>query len=248
MNATGVPFARLTRAELRKQVDTRAGLWLILTIVLVTALVMVPLVWLSDPADLNYQLLTNAAVLPQMLLLPVIGIMAATSEWSQRTGMVTFTLEPRRGRVILAKLLSALGLGLLAVVATLVCAALANLAGMVLRGGAGTWGVDWSILGGSTALQVLVVAQGVAFGLLLLNTPAAIVAFYVLPVAWTIVTSLVAPLRGPAQWLDTNVALLPFLEGGAGAGDLARAGTATAVWVVMPLLLGTWRVLRHDVK
>jgi len=248
MSPTGVPFARLTRAELRKQVDTRAGLWLILTIVLITALVMVPVVWLSDPADLTFWTLAQAAVLPQLVLLPVVGIMAATSEWSQRTGMVTFALEPRRGRVILAKLLSAIGLGLLAVVATLVCAAIANLAGMVLRDGAGTWGVDWSLLGASTALQVVVVAQGVAFGLLLLNTPAAIVAFYVLPTAWTTACLLVAPLRGPARWLDTNVAMLPFLEGGAGAGDLARAGTATAVWVVLPLLLGTWRVLRHDVK
>lgn len=115
MSATGVPFARLTRAEPRKQVDTSAGLWLILTIVLVTALVMVPVVWLSDPADLTFQLLAQTAVLPQMLLLPVVGIMAATSEWSQRTGLVTFALEPRRGRVILAKLLSAIGLGLLAV-------------------------------------------------------------------------------------------------------------------------------------
>ena len=30
-------------------------------------------------------------------LLPVLGIMLVTSEWSQRTAMVTFTLEPHRG-------------------------------------------------------------------------------------------------------------------------------------------------------
>jgi len=59
---------------------------------------------------------------------------------------------------------------------------------------------------------------------------------------------LVAPLRGPAQWLDTNVVMLPLLAGEAGAPEWARAGTATAVWVVLPLLLGTWRVLRRDVK
>lgn len=248
MSAKGVPFARLTRAELRKQVDTRAGRWLILVIVLITILVMVPVVWLSDPANLTYQVLAAAAALPQMLLLPIIGIMAATSEWSQRTGMVTFCLEPRRGRVVHAKLLSAVGLGLLAIVASLLSAALANLAGMVLRGGVGTWGVDGSLLAGATALQVLGVIQGVAFGLLLLNTPAAIVAYYVLPPAWTIVTSLVAPMQGPAQWLDLGVAMGPFLGGEAGAGEWARAATATAVWVVLPLLLGTWRVLRHDVK
>jgi len=248
MSATGVPFTRLTRVELRKQVDTRAGLWLILVIVLVTTLVMVPVVWLSEPADLTYKRLADAAVLPQLVLLPVLGILAATSEWSQRTAMVTFALEPRRGRVILAKLTSAVGLGLLAVVAALMSAAMANLAGMLLRDGAGTWGMDWSALAGTTALQMLVVAQGVAFGLLLLNTPAAIVAYYVLPTAWLIVNSLVAPLHGAAQWLDTNVAMVPFVSGDAGAGDWAPAATATTIWVLLPLLFGTWRVLRHDVK
>ena len=45
------------------------------------------------------------------MLLPILGIMAATAEWTQRTGLVTFTLEPRRGRVVLAKALAALVLG-----------------------------------------------------------------------------------------------------------------------------------------
>jgi ABC-type transport system involved in multi-copper enzyme maturation permease subunit len=248
MSTIGVPFTRLTRVELRKQVDTRAGLWLILAITAITALVMVPVVWLSDRADLTFQNLAEAAVMPQMLLLPIVGIMAATSEWSQRTGMVTFSLEPRRGRVILAKLLSAVGLGLIAVVAALISAALANLAGMALRDSGGSWSMDGSLLAGSTALQVLGVTQGVAFGLLLLNTPAAIVAYYVLPIAWTTATTLVAPLHGPAQWLDPSVAMDPFLGGEAGATDWARAATAATVWVALPLLLGTWRVLRHDVK
>ena len=37
------------------------------------------------------------------ILLPVLGILLVTSEWSQRTAMVTFTLEPSRSRVIAAK-------------------------------------------------------------------------------------------------------------------------------------------------
>ena len=42
------------------------------------------------------------------LLLPVLGIMLVTGEWGQRTGMVTFTLEPSRSRVVLAKLVAGL--------------------------------------------------------------------------------------------------------------------------------------------
>jgi len=40
------------------------------------------------------------SVLPQSWLLPVLGIMAVTSEWTQRTGLVTHTLEPRRSRIL----------------------------------------------------------------------------------------------------------------------------------------------------
>ena len=40
------------------------------------------------------------------LLLPVMGILLVTSEWSQRTDMTTFALEPHRSRVIMAKLVT----------------------------------------------------------------------------------------------------------------------------------------------
>ena len=37
------------------------------------------------------------------IILPMIAILSVTSEWSQRSGLTTFTLVPHRGRVILAK-------------------------------------------------------------------------------------------------------------------------------------------------
>ena len=37
---------------------------------------------------------------PMGILLPVLGVLSITSEWSQRTAMVTFTLEPSRMRVV----------------------------------------------------------------------------------------------------------------------------------------------------
>ena len=41
------------------------------------------------------------------LILPVLGILLVTSEWSQRTGLTTFALVPQRERVIVAKLIGA---------------------------------------------------------------------------------------------------------------------------------------------
>ena len=40
--------------------------------------------------------------------LPVLLILMVTSEWSQRTGLTTFTLEPHRGRVVGAKFVAGL--------------------------------------------------------------------------------------------------------------------------------------------
>ena len=59
----------------------------------------------------------GAAAFLTSFLLPVLGIMLVTTEWSQRTAMVTFALEPRRPLVIAAKAL----VGVLLTLATVAC-------------------------------------------------------------------------------------------------------------------------------
>ena len=71
--------------------------------------------------------------------LPIIIIMLVTSEASQRNGLVTFTLEPKRSRVVVAKFVAGLLLAaavmvlafLLAVLGTLLGAADRRLSGVV---------------------------------------------------------------------------------------------------------------------
>ena len=63
---------------------------------------------------------------PQGFLLPVLGILLVTSEWTQRTALVSFTLMPVRGRVLVAKVLAALIAGLAAIVLAMAVAALAT--------------------------------------------------------------------------------------------------------------------------
>ena len=46
--------------------------------------------------------------------------MLVTSEWSQRTAMTTFTLEPRRMRIVLAKMLAGVALTAFVIVFALV--------------------------------------------------------------------------------------------------------------------------------
>ena len=109
-----VSFWRLVRVELRKSYDTRAGMWLLLTMVLLSLAVegiVLAVTTVQDEA-MNSGDFVGAAAFVTSVLLPILGIMLVTSEWGQRTAMVTFALEPRRPRVILAKLVTGLVLTL----------------------------------------------------------------------------------------------------------------------------------------
>jgi ABC-type multidrug transport system ATPase subunit len=99
----GIPFARLARAELRKLTDTRVSRLLLAAIALATPIVIVVMLFVAAPQNLTDNKLVDYTQTPQKLLLPPLGILVITSEWSQRTGLVAFTLVPRRGRVLLAK-------------------------------------------------------------------------------------------------------------------------------------------------
>ncbi|HEY5882945.1 MAG TPA: hypothetical protein VIU11_28840 [Nakamurella sp.] len=236
-----VPFTRTTRVELRKMVDTRAGVWL-LAIVTLSGLAMIvgTLIWGGEPHGLNDFL--GSTVLPLSVLLPVVGIMAATAEWSQRTGLVTFTLEPRRGRVVAAKLVASVLLGLGVFAAALLAAIAATLAT------GSSWDLSVSVLAGLVLAVLLFVLQGVAFGFALLNTPAAIVAALLLPTVWTIAGGLIPAVQGVSDWLNLNTTTMPLMTGEMTGTDWAKLGTSVLLWVGVPLAIGTRRVLTREVK
>ena len=75
------------------------------------------------------------------LLLPLVSIMTLTSEWGQRSVLVTFTQEPRRQRVVAAKVLSGLALALLGAAFAFAISA-AAMAGSDLLGRSVDWSVD----------------------------------------------------------------------------------------------------------
>ena len=244
-----VPFSRLLRVELRKLVDTRAGFWLLAAIGIITVAVIVVYLFAADAADLTFVNFIAVTATPQAILLPVLGILAVTTEWTQRTGLVTFTLEPSRARVAAAKLLAVGLVGLLAVVVAYGTAALGNLAAVALMDGAGSWSIEAAGMRDFFVLQLIGVVQGFAFGMLLMNTAAAIVLYFVLPMAWSVAFSLVGALENAAPWLDFNSAIAPVYAGDSLQGDdwthVAVAGT---IWVLVPLALGLVRLLRREVK
>ena len=243
-----IPFSRLARVELRKQLDTRAGIWLLAVVVLVNLALSALVLFAGEPETRTWQEPTTASSLGQVLLLPPLGIMAATGEWSQRTALTTFTLEPRRNRVTAAKLLSAWGLGLTVMVGALLAGAVLNVVGMLWLDGDGSWALEWAVVGGMVGALLILVTQGLAFGLALMSTPVAIVAYLALPTAWTVLTMLVDSLDTTARWLNLDRAMGPLLDGQLDATAWAQLGTSTAVWVLLPLAVGLWRTARRDVS
>ena len=130
MAGGGIPFSRLLQVEFRKSWDTRASFWLLFcigAIVLIAELIAAIVTGVQDVKDVEFGTFATVAGFISQLLLPVLGIMLVTSEWSQRTAMVTFSLEPRRGRVVEAKMIVGLIWTALTVAFALVMGSIFNL-------------------------------------------------------------------------------------------------------------------------
>lgn len=239
----GVPFGRTLQAELRKMVDTRAGLWMVIVMAGLAALILAAFVIWGPGEDASFNGLLEVATLPLAIVLPILGIMAATAEWSQRTGLVTFTLEPRRGRIVVAKALASMIFALLVLAVAVAASALVN-----VLAGTGEWDLSAAAAGGLVLALMLYVLQGVAFGLLFLNTPIAIVAVLVLPSIWGIATQLISQLEEIGQWINLDRVTVPLFAGEMGGKDWAQLSTGVGVWVLLPLVIGTYRVLNREVK
>ncbi|KAB1949724.1 ABC transporter permease [Micromonospora sp. ALFpr18c] len=240
-------LVRLTVVELRKLVDTRAGRWLLITIGLIAAaIVTLQLIYAKD-ADQTFVNFFTPSLLPVGVLLPVLGILSITSEWSQRTALTTYALVPRRERVVAAKLIAVVLTALASVLASLAIAAAGTLVAGA-TGGAGTWRVEAALIGNAVIFQVANVLMGAAFGLLLLNPPLAIVGYLLLPTLWSVLSELVRPLRGPAGWLDTSRTMEPLFTDHLTGGQWGRLAVSLLVWLVLPMAAGLVRTLRREVS
>ncbi|MDF1606430.1 ABC transporter permease [Nocardioides sp. YIM 152315] len=247
------PFWRLVRVELRKSYDTRAGFWLLAVIgliVLAAEIIVLAVVTTQDESIALGDFVAVAAFLTSFLL-PVLGIMVLTTEWSQRTAMVTFALEPRRPLVIAAKALVGVLLTLATVAVSIVIGAVCNALYGVIEGSA-DWTFGWSDFWAFLLTQVLAMLGGFALAALLLNTPAAIVVFFVykwvLPGLFELGAQLVGWFGDLRPWLDFQSAQNAIWEWSSSGEDWANLVVSGVVWLGLPLAFGIWRVLRAEVK
>jgi ABC-2 type transport system permease protein len=238
-------LGRLTAVELRKMTDTRAGFWLQVAVVVLTFVVVAVVVLFGDAKDQTLRSMLSIAVAPASVLLPIVGILLVSSEWSQRTAMTTFALVPRRPRVLAAKLLASVVLSLIALALCVVVAVVGT--ALAAPGLDDTWSLSAALWGQNVVSLATGMIGGVALGAALLASAPAIVLSFVLPIGWAIVGRL-AGLDAVARWLDGTYSLAPMTEHAMSAMEWARAGTTLALWMVLPLLIGLWRITRGEIR
>ena len=164
---TAPRMPRLTAVELRKATDTRAGFWLLLLVILSALAVVAIVLAAGDPEDQTFASLFGDCVGIVSVLLPIVGLLLVTSEWSQRTALTTFTLVPERTRVVVAKLLAGCALALVAVVACLAFAAL----GTLISGE--SWSFTLSHLGQGAIYELFGMLSALALGLVIMHSAGA---------------------------------------------------------------------------
>lgn len=249
----GIPMSRLVKVELRKLVDTRAGFWLMASIGIISLAVMIGMLVgnKNKPENLSFGDIFGLMNIPTAIILPVMAILLVTGEWSQRTALTTFAMEPRRERVVMAKLAAAFIAAVGAVALSLALGAVGNvIAGILYSDPAGAWSMSLAGIINSFLIQAFNLLLGFAFAALILNTPGAIVGYFALPTALSIVNELLPSFKDSVgEWIDSSLTQVPFQSGDwASGGEWMRLIVSGIVWIGIPLTLGILRILRTEIK
>lgn len=244
-------FGHILAGEMRKSISTRANTALLIVIAGLTVLTAAGIHLLLPQFEglaMNWAGLLPYVGLVSSLLLPVVVILLITSEWSTRCIMTTFTLAPRRGMVLAAKLIVAL---VMTVACIALCVALA-LGITALNATSSQVSLSWSA---PTASIVTFVASTLASSLVafalasaLLNGPAAIVTFLGAPTVLVSVSAIGGKVANVTEWLNFIPALDKVLAntGSATAAQWGQLATSVTLWLILPAAIGIWRMLRQE--
>jgi ABC-2 type transport system permease protein len=247
-----VSLARVSRVELRKMFDTRSGFWLMASIVIAAVLSTVATILFAPDADLTYYTFAKAIGFPMTVILPIIAILSITGEWSQRSGLTTFTLVPHRNRVILAKVIASVTVGVAAMLIALVIGVVGNLVGTAITGTDLVWDVSVAhflliVLGSLVCLLT-----GTMLGILFRSSSVALVAYFVfslvLPTLWGFLTASQDRFLDLQPWLDSNYTQAPLFDGSITGDQWAHVAVTTTVWLLIPALIGLGLVTKSEVK
>jgi ABC-2 type transport system permease protein len=247
-----IPFRTVFGVELRKAFDTRSGFWLMVAIAATGLIATGAVLAFASDSDLTYDNFAAAIGVPMTILLPVVAILAVTGEWSQRAGLTTFTLVPHRARVIRAKLAVTLAIGVASMALALGVGALGNIIGTGLKGVDTTWDLSFTSIVYIVGADLIGMMIGFMLGVLMRNSPGAIVTYFSY---WFVIPTLTSLQPANQEWFEKAQPWVDFsynqgrmYDGGFDATDWTQLAVTGAFWLLLPLALGLWRVLRAEVK
>jgi ABC-2 type transport system permease protein len=237
-----IPFSRLVRVEWAKATDTRAARSLLGLVAIATVGLMAVAVSVPTSFEQTHASYLRVASIPQVIFLPVVAILMLTGEWSQRSIITTFTQEPRRIRVVNAKL----------VVATLIGVGAAVFGGLVAAIGiaitatsdrAFEANLSFGTIAGYLLYLLLNVLAGATFGALVQSSATAIASYFVLNPAVALLGTTSTFVN---TWIDTETTWNWVLEN-KWAGHVPQILCSIVLWLAAPLAAGIARTLRRDV-
>lgn len=250
--APPVPLSRVIKVELRKMFNTRSGFWLMASIVVAALLATTAVILFAPDSELTYETFGAAIGFPMAVILPMVAILSVTSEWSQRSGLTTFTLVPHRSRVVLAKAIASVTVGVVSMLLAFAIGALGNLVGTAITGTPVVWNMSvtdclYIVLG-----NVLGLLTGFMLGVLIRSSAGAIVAYFVYSLLLPSIFGVLAVSQDWFEklrpWVDVNYAQGVLFNGSPTGQEWAHIGVTGLVWLVIPLAVGVRYVMSSEVK
>src|SRR4051794_1663312 len=247
-----IPLSRVVRVELRKMFDTRSGFWLIASIGITGFIATIATIAFAPDKDLTYYTFAKAVGFPITVILPMIALLSITSEWSQRSGLTTFTYVPSRRRVVVAKTWSAVIVAVASMLFAFAVGAVGNVVGSTISGTSLVWDLSVGhaitiVLGNLVSLSI-----GTMLGMLLRSSAGGLVMYFVLVLLVPNLTSLLATsqqwFKDLQPWVDLPFAQTSLFDGMHSGAQWAHVATAFTLWVVIPGFFGLRRVMRSEVK
>jgi len=249
----------LVHAELLKLRTTRTAGWLLLATVGTVALMLgfsIPnrgaqdaLVPLDDPGLLAAT--AGTGLLISQVLVAVFGVMAFSQEHRHQTITSTYLVEPRRPRILLAKLVAATLFSTVVVVATMVL--VVPLAAILIgsRDGNATLGAQfWQVVGAGILVLAATAATGVAVGALVRHQIVAVVGVLV----WMTVVEQVVIQALPqfGRWMPEGATMSMLQQGQATGLDgellpLAAGGLVLLGYTAVAITLAAVVTPRLDI-
>lgn len=230
--------ASMVLVEVRKSVDTRAGRGLLITAVVIVALFAVISATTLSPTQIDLAEMIRFAGAPLFILMPTIAMISVTTEWTTRSAMTTFLLNPRRGQVALSKLLAG---WLLSIGAVFVAAVLCGLVGLIVASLSGST-FELNAAAALASLVYCIVSVVVlniiamAIGSIVVSTALGLAIYFLFTAGLDGLVGLIAPSW--SSYLSFNAGLDAIATGSLNSSNAASSIISVILWLLLTALVG----------